>query len=141
MKKINHNCKCWGLMLCLLVWLPIKSLAQTEQFEMVVEKVDGTQLPFLITDNYPVLQYQYGGEDGVNTLEILTEKGTESVPCHEIKRLFTRVAENTGIRNLPLDGQSFDVFDIRGQKIRHNATSFDNLPKGVYIINGRKVIR
>ena len=35
MKKINPNCKCWALLLCLLVWLPISSLAQTEQFEMV----------------------------------------------------------------------------------------------------------
>jgi hypothetical protein len=69
MKKINHNYKCWALLLCLLVWLPINSLAQTEQFEMVVEKVDGTQLTFLITDDYPVLQYHYGGEKGVNTLK------------------------------------------------------------------------
>ena len=95
MKKINHNYKCWALLLCLLVWLPINSLAQTEQFEMVVEKVDGTQLTFLITDDYPVLQYHYGGEKGVNTLKIQTGKGTKSVPCPEIKCLFTRVCGNT----------------------------------------------
>ena len=89
MKKINHNCKCWALLFCLLVWLPLAGMAQT-QFEMVVEKTDGTELAFKITDDYPLLFYGYGGEDGVNTLEIQTANGSTSVPCPEIKRLITR---------------------------------------------------
>ena len=80
----------WAIvLLSLLAWMPMTVLAQTDQFEMVVEKIDGTKLAFSITDDYPVLQYMYGGDDGVNTLEIQTADGTTSVPCPEIKRLFT----------------------------------------------------
>jgi hypothetical protein len=60
---------------------------------MVVEKTDGTEEAFRITDDYPILQYQYGGEDGVNTLEIQTADGWTAVPCPEIKRLYTREAK------------------------------------------------
>ena len=84
------NRRHWAIvLLSLLAWLPMTVLAQTDQFEMVVEKIDGTKLAFSITDDYPVLQYMYGGDDGVNTLEIQTADGRTSVPCPEIKRLFT----------------------------------------------------
>ena len=77
----------------LLAWLPMTVMAQTVQYEMVVEKTDGTELAFKITDDYPLLQYMCGGEDGVNTMEIQTANGYTSVPCPEIKRLFTREAK------------------------------------------------
>ena len=77
----------------LLACLPMTVMAQTVQYEMVVEKTDGTELAFKITDDYPLLQYMYGGEDGVNTLEIQTAGGSVSVPCPDIKRLTTRIAE------------------------------------------------
>ena len=94
MNTIYHNCKCWALMLCLLTGLPFTGIAQTELFEMVVEKTDGTEIVFRITDDYPVLQYIYGGEDGVNTLKVQTVNGETYIPCPDVKRLFTRVAEN-----------------------------------------------
>ena len=93
MNTINQNRKYFALLLCLLTWLPIAGLAQTEKYEMVVEKTDGTELAFPITEDYPLLQYQYGGEDGVNTIEIQTANGYTSVHCPEIKRLFTREAK------------------------------------------------
>ena len=80
MNTIYHNCKCWALMLCLLIGLPFTGIAQTELFEMVVEKTDGTEIVFRITDDYPVLQYIYGGEDGVNTLEIQMDLKIEGNP-------------------------------------------------------------
>ena len=84
------NRRHWAIVLLgLLAWLPMTALAQTDQFEMVLEKIDGTKLAFVISDDYPVLQYMYGGDDGVNTLQIQTSDGTTSVPCPEIKRLFT----------------------------------------------------
>lgn len=93
MNTIDYNRKYLVLLLCLLTWLPITGLAQTDKYEMVVEKTDGTELAFQITDDYPLLEYQYGGEDGVNTIEIQTANGYTSVPCPEIKRLFTREAK------------------------------------------------
>lgn len=35
---------------------------------------------------------------------------------------------------------SFDVFDTSGRKVRSQATTLKDLPKGVYIINGRKQV-
>ena len=88
MKTMNNISS--HLVSMLLMWLPFISLAQTNQYIMVVEKTDGTELAFRITDNYPLLQYQYGGDDGINTLEIQAEEGRTSIPCPEIKRLFTK---------------------------------------------------
>ncbi|MBO4463520.1 MAG: dockerin type I repeat-containing protein [Prevotella sp.] len=90
MNTSNNNLRHWAVLLFLLVWLPINGLAQTAKFEMVVERNDGTELAFRITDDFPQLQYSYGGEEGVNTIEIQTAAGNTSVPCPEIKRLFTR---------------------------------------------------
>lgn len=91
MNKIKYNRKYWTIILCLLVWLPFKGMAQTEQFEMVVEKVDGTLLPFKITNKYPVLEYMYGGESGVNNIIIQMANGPTFIPCSEIKRIYTRI--------------------------------------------------
>lgn len=80
----------WAIvLLTLLACMPMTVLAQTDQFEMVVEKIDGTKLTFGITDDYPRLVYQYGGDDGVNTLHIETLDELIYIPCSEIKRLFT----------------------------------------------------
>ena len=38
------------------------------------------------------------------------------------------------------EGQAFDVFDLRGNKVRSDVTNLSGLSKGVYIVNGKKVI-
>ena len=94
-----YICRNWAMgLLMLLASLPMTVMAQTERFEMVVEKTDGTELVFLITEDYPLLQYNYGGEEGVNTLEIQTLTGQASIPCPDIKRLFTREATTEPIK-------------------------------------------
>ncbi|MBR5325033.1 MAG: hypothetical protein IKU49_00915 [Prevotella sp.] len=35
----------------------------------------------------------------------------------------------------------FDVYDLRGLKVRHQVNSLDGLPDGIYIVNGRKVLK
>ena len=90
----------WTAVLFLLLGcLPQSGMAQatsTDQFEMVLEKIDGTKLVFRITEDYPVLQYRYVGDEGVNRMEIKTADSMEGditvVPCPEIKRLYTRAA-------------------------------------------------
>ena len=83
----------------MLSFLPQRGIAQTiniDQYEMVLEKIDGTELVFRITEDYPVLQYQFGGDDGINTIEIQPAGpmayNRTVVPCPEIKRLYTRAA-------------------------------------------------
>lgn len=39
------------------------------------------------------------------------------------------------------DGQPFDVYNLSGQRVRHAATSLDGLPRGVYVVNGKKVTK
>lgn len=34
-----------------------------------------------------------------------------------------------------------DIYSISGHKVRSNATSLEGLPKGIYIVNGKKVIK
>ena len=37
--------------------------------------------------------------------------------------------------------EPFDVYDLSGSKVRHQVTSLDGLPNGVYIVNGKKVLK
>lgn len=49
----------------------------------------------------------------------------------------------TSIDDVNIDGnayKSYDIYNINGQLVRKNATSTDGLSKGLYIMNGKKVI-
>ena len=37
-------------------------------------------------------------------------------------------------------GQTFDVYSLNGIKVRSQAATTDGLPKGIYLINGKKHI-
>lgn len=41
----------------------------------------------------------------------------------------------------PAAEEPFDVYDLRGHKVRHGVTSLDGLPAGIYIVNGKKVLK
>lgn len=60
-------------------------------------------------------------------------------------RVFTQWSldgTTTGIGNIDADViQRFNVYNTNGQMVRHAATSLDDLPHGVYIVNGKKVIK
>ena len=48
----------------------------------------------------------------------------------------------TGIGNIDATViQRYNVYNTNGQMVRHAATSLDDLPHGVYIVNGKKVIK
>ena len=47
----------------------------------------------------------------------------------------------TGIQTPSFDEEAFDIYDFSGRKVRTKATSINELPRGIYIINGRKVVR
>ena len=38
------------------------------------------------------------------------------------------------------DNDTFDIFNLSGQMVRHNAKTFEGLPKGVYVVRGKAVI-
>ena len=54
-----------------------------------------------------------------------------------IKALF----DTTGISIIPTsDTKSQDVYDLNGRKVRSGSMSHDGLPRGIYIIGGKKVV-
>ena len=49
------------------------------------------------------------------------------------------VTESTGIATISVT-RPVNVYNVQGRMVRSKATTLDGLPKGVYIVNGRKVI-
>ncbi len=45
------------------------------------------------------------------------------------------------ITSTPAENGQFDVYDMQGRKVRHATSSLNGLPRGMYIINGRKVVK
>ena len=37
--------------------------------------------------------------------------------------------------------EPFDVYDLSGRKVLHQVTSLDGLPDGIYIVNGKKIMK
>ena len=55
--------------------------------------------------------------------------------------VLTVLPNATGVSSLPTNGQLFDVYDLKGRKVRSAITTLEDLPKGVYVIGGRKVVK
>ena len=52
--------------------------------------------------------------------------------------------DTTGIgelENAPAEEQPYDVYDLSGRKVAHQVTTLDGLPDGIYIVNGKKVLK
>ena len=49
----------------------------------------------------------------------------------------------TGINKIdvPTVAEPFDVYDLNGRMVKSQVTSLDGLPRGIYIINGKKVMK
>lgn len=56
---------------------------------------------------------------------------------------FTHIVEmgSSHINGIITNDNAFDVYSISGCKVRTQTTTIEDLPKGVYIINGRKVVK
>ena len=50
------------------------------------------------------------------------------------------ITQTDGIESVLLDGESSNIYNLQGKIVRKNANDFIGLPKGVYIVNGRKVM-
>jgi len=51
------------------------------------------------------------------------------------------VLSPSGISHVAVQSAAFDVYNLSGLKVRSNAASLEGLPKGIYIVNGKKVIK
>jgi len=67
-----------------------------------------------------------------------------TVTASSARTLDEEDADVTGIENLnenPAVEEPFNVYDLRGRKVMQRVTSLDGLPAGVYIVNGKKVLK
>jgi len=57
------------------------------------------------------------------------------------KLAITALFDATGISVIPTDNNYHqDVYDLNGRKVRSGSTSLDGLPRGIYIVRGKKVV-
>lgn len=57
------------------------------------------------------------------------------------KLVITALSDASGIGIIPTDGtKPQDVYDLNGHKVRSGSTSAEGLPRGIYIVGGKKVI-
>ena len=65
----------------------------------------------------------------------------KSAPVWKEFKNILPIKTSTGIQGVvQTDGEPFDVFNLSGQKMKSNATSLEGLPRGIYIVKGKKVI-
>ena len=93
-------------------------------------------------------------ENGVVTAH---SSGTATITCQSVwmparkalcritvPKVATRgvIDEDDGVLSAsPENSQAFDVYDMRGRKVCGGVTSLDGLPRGIYIVNGKKIVR
>ena len=65
------------------------------------------------------------------------------LPNSEARSMIGDDDELTGIKELesPSVPEPFDVYDLSGRKVLHQVTSLDGLPDGIYIVNGKKILK
>jgi hypothetical protein len=85
--------------------------------------------------------------EGVNKSLCILYVPDESVELYkaapvwqEFQHIVPISTHTTGISGVTvMDDEPFDIYNLRGQKVKSKATNLEGLPRGVYIINGKKV--
>ena len=66
---------------------------------------------------------------------------TEFTPARTMLGDDEEVTDIEMVEDTPATEEPFDVYDLRGHRVLHQVTSLDALPTGVYIVNGKKVMK
>ena len=66
---------------------------------------------------------------------------TEFTPARTLLGGDEEVTGIETVEEMPAAEEPFDVYDLRGRKVLHQVTSLDGLPAGVYIVNGKKMLK
>ena len=87
-----------------------------------------TNLVYHLVKNMAIKGFRAVLIDGTNATRVFTQWSLDGT--------------TTGIGNIDANViQRYNVYNTNGQMVRHAATSLDDLPHGVYIVNGKKVIK
>jgi hypothetical protein len=97
-------------------------------------------------DGYHVQSFKVGGVDVLGISNIFeyqysyeTKKGYSFPFSYQNVEVIFASGESS-IQSVRVDGKSNSVYSINGIKVRENTTSLDGLPKGIYIVDGKKVV-
>ena len=66
---------------------------------------------------------------------------TEFTPARTLLGDDDEVTDIEMVEVTPVVEEPFDVYDLRGHRVLHQVTSLDGLPAGVYIVNGKKMMK
>lgn len=98
-----------------------------------------------------IMAGKYGVADQGNVQKLML--GGEGSTLKATRAYFTKSGDQPAMININLDGNAtgienieqnqadiYDIYNLQGQLIRKNATSLNGLAKGIYIVNGKKVM-
>lgn len=97
-------------------------------------------------EGYHVQSIKVGGVEQIGISEYNEEKLYNGVRRYNSIRFSYNDVEvvfasgESGIQSIRVDGKSNNVYSINGIKVRENTTSLEGLPKGIYIVDGKKVV-
>ena len=96
-------------------------------------KMPEFKISFVPDNGYRLASFKMNGEETSKTY----------FDCFDAASNFVATFEPTGsdgIETVLIDGKSINIYSLQGKIVRKNAKDVIGLPKGVYIVNGRKVI-
>ena len=128
--NINSNLRHWSIFFLLFILFPMNGLAQTEKYELVVEKIDGKEISFKIINNYPFLRYIPSNENDQSVLRIwyIGNREITDVLWKDIKRLYTRSTNKpNAIEDVVVDDGDYQIYTPDGRLV-------ETLQKGVNIL-------
>ena len=76
------------------------------------------------------------GLKGTGTVTVLAGSESRSIEGDD--------DEATGIDEVNIESteaQPYDVYDLSGRKVAHQVTTLEGLPNGIYIVNGKKMLK
>ena len=76
------------------------------------------------------------GLKGTCTVTVLSTSETRSIDGDDDGTIAIEMMEDKSATAEP-----FDVYDLSGHKVCHQVTSLEGLPNGIYIVNGKKVLK
>ena len=82
------------------------------------------------------------GTISLKNIEIVSPDNTAENPVFSKPDNVVITIGTSGITSMTMNNEyQGNVYTLQGVKVAENATSLDNLEKGIYIINGRKVVK
>ena len=115
-------------------------VAGEDSFEVIGTTYDETKLECTSNGRAATIEQSYDEEKKVLTITVKGNDWTEeNLNQHVYAVTFNE--NGTGINEVEATtaGAPFDVYTLSGVKVREAATDLNGLPRGIYIVNGKKV--